>query len=322
MIAVCIDFGAGGASGASNLASPRFTATEQPYGAWLCQGEEVSVYYARLKPHVWPEHHHQQAELFFTLGAAEVAVTWRTPAGLLKKQLVTADQFCLIPPNVPHACDWKQEGDVVVVYLEQGLLKEEVHRSLSKVLVGNFRPLLRLDVCLRSLQNIFRELCHKAKRPSPSFIEGIGTALASRTLEQHFEINRRDVKTLPGLPERALEQVMEYIRGHLHETITVTDLARHAALSRHHFARLLKSSTGSSPLQFLLKCRVEKALELLRTGKFRVGEAACEVGFCDQSHLDRQCRKFFGFPPRTMMNAPASNSSLKIAGTSKIVGGM
>jgi AraC family transcriptional regulator len=122
----------------------------------------------------------------------------------------------------------------------------------------------------------------------------------------------------PGLPDDVLNRLVTFIDSHLHENITVSDMARHAAMGVDHFTRLLKNSTGTSPLQFLLKCRVEKALELLRTGKFRVGEVACQVGFYDQSHLDRQCRKFFGCAPKSVMSASERESSLKMPGMSKI----
>jgi AraC family transcriptional regulator len=217
-------------------------------------------------------------------------------------------QFCLIPPNVAHTCEWKREADIVTVFFGERLLKSQVGQQVSDVVVGNFRPLTRLDSCLWSLGCIFHDLCHKKERPSASFIESVGTELASRTLELHFQATRRNVRKQPGLSEDVLHRVAVYVDSHLHESVNVNDMARHVALSVDQFARLLKISTGVSPLQFLLKCRVEKALELLRTGKYRVGEVASQVGFCDQSHLDRNCRKFFGCVPRAAITAPAPES--------------
>ncbi|MDE3084063.1 MAG: helix-turn-helix transcriptional regulator [Verrucomicrobiota bacterium] len=270
----------------------------QLYGPWLCRGERVSVYYDCLEPCDWPEHYHRQAELFLTFDAARAQVAWRGPAGRLSIQLVAARQYCLIPPNLVHACDWKIHADIVVVYIEESLLKEYVSEPLDSVVVGDFQPLTRLDACLWSLCAIFHDLCRQPETPPASFIENIGAALASRTLEQHFHGNGGNgTASQPHLPRGALHRLVEYLDAHLREPVAVADLARHVGLGAGHFTRLLKTATGSSPLQFVLKHRVQKALELLRTGEFRVAEAAYEVGFCDQSHLDRHCRKFFGFPP-------------------------
>ncbi|HTB79585.1 MAG TPA: AraC family transcriptional regulator [Opitutaceae bacterium] len=291
---------------------------EQHFGTRLCLGDKVSVYYDCLKPVLFPEHSHKHAELLLTFDSAQAEITWQGKGGRANARTVAAHQFCLIPPNTPHSCDWRNKADVVVVYFEDRLLKEHVTVPLDTVIVADFQPLARRDACLWSLEAIFRHLCHRPAASPPSFIEGIGTALASRILEQHFQPGRATA-TRPGLSARAMRETLEYIDANMREPITVPDLARNAALGVDQFAKLLKGSTGTSPLQFLLKHRVEKALELLRTREFRVAEAAYEVGFYDQSHLNRHCQKFFGFTPRSVIKAARiSGSSSKNPETSKI----
>ena len=277
---------------------------------WLCQGENVSVYYAGLKPTRGPEHHHPQAELLLTFDGACAEIISRSKSGHITKHSLGAHQFCLIPPNVPHECVWKSEADVVAILMGERLLKEHVNGPFRTVVVGDFKVLTQADALLWSIGGIFRSLCRMAALQPASFIEGMGTALAARTLEQHFHGEHPGVISLPKLPVAALQRMVDFIQAHMREAISVADLALDAALSVDHFARLVKNTTGWSPLQFLLKCRVEKALELLRTGNFRVAEAACEVGFYDQSHLDRHCRKFFGFSPKSAMKAVIASAGL------------
>ena len=288
---------------------------------WLCQGENVSVYYARLKPSHWPEHHHEQAEFLLTFDSACAEITWRNKSGRIGKHSLGANQFCLIPPNLRHECQWKSDADVVAIYMEERLLKAHVNGPFRAVVVDDFKVLTRVDAFLWSIGGMFRSLCRIAAIQPASFIEGMGTALAARTLEQHFHGEHPGTISLPKLPGAALQRMVEYIQANMRDAITVADLAKHAALSVDHFARLVKNTTGWSPLQFLLKCRVEKALELLRTGEFRVAEAACEVGFYDQSHLDRHCRKFFGFPPKSAMRAAVTDAGMSLNNpeTSKLI---
>jgi AraC family transcriptional regulator len=187
--------------------------------------------------------------------------------------------------------------------MEERLLREHVNGPFRSVVVDDFHVLTRADALLWSIGGMFRSLCLMAAIQPASFIEGMGTALAARTLEQHFRGDHPCVTPLQKLPGASLLRMVEYIHAHMRDAITVSDLAKDAALSVNHFARLVRNTTGWSPLQFLLKCRVEKALALLRTGEFRVAEAAYEVGFYDQSHLDRHCRKFFGFSPKSAIKA-------------------
>ena len=289
---------------------------EQHYGNWLCRGENVSVYYARLQPNFLPEHCHRQAELLLSFDQAEAQIRWRTENDV-REAAIGPHQFCIIPPHLPHACEWKSEADVVVVYLDEEWLNEHLPEPLDEMIVEDFQPLSRLDACLWSLGTMFKNLCRKEDFPPASFIEGIGAALASRTLEQHFQ-KKEETATEPEqrLSPETMRKVREYVDAHLRENIAVEDLARHVGLSERHFGRLFRLTTGSPPVQFVLKHRVQRALELLRTGEYRIAEVAYEVGFYDQSHLDRHCRKFFGFPPKQAMRM--AESSLKMSETSKI----
>jgi AraC family transcriptional regulator len=97
------------------------------------------------------------------------------------------------------------------------------------------------------------------------------------------------------------EKVMAYLRENLTERVQVPRLARQLGFSPAHFARRFRVTFGMPPLQYALKMRVDRALELLRSGEYRVAEAAFAVGFCDQSHLDRHCRKFYGRAPSAML---------------------
>jgi AraC family transcriptional regulator len=102
-----------------------------------------------------------------------------------------------------------------------------------------------------------------------------------------------------GLSRRALNRACSYIAENLGERFTLNDLAREAGVSRFHFARLFRVSTGDSPMAYLLKSRVERAKQMLLQGELPVCEIAAALGFCDQSHLTRTFRRLTGVTPRT-----------------------
>lgn len=101
-----------------------------------------------------------------------------------------------------------------------------------------------------------------------------------------------------GLSRRALNRACSYIAENLGERFTLNDLAREAGVSRFHFARLFRVSTGDSPMAYLLKSRVERAKQMLLQGELPVCEIAAVLGFCDQSHLTRTFRRLTGVTPR------------------------
>jgi AraC family transcriptional regulator len=101
-----------------------------------------------------------------------------------------------------------------------------------------------------------------------------------------------------GLSRRALNRACSFIAENLGERFTLDDLARQAGVSRFHFARLFRVSTGDSPMAYLLKSRIERAKQMLLQDERPVCEIAAVLGFCDQSHLTRTFRRLTGLTPR------------------------
>jgi AraC family transcriptional regulator len=271
------------------------------------------------QPTNWPEQTHRRARLFLTFDDANSEITWRRHSGKEVTESLQAHQYCFIPPACPYALKWKSAADFVLFRLGNDLLEEHVTGPMPGVVVEDFRPLARLDSCVWSLAETLWETCRRPLVPVASFVEGIGIALVSRVLEQQFRSPTVTAKAEPVLPQSVLQRLLAHVESHLDTGVSVDDLAKLAGVCVNHFGRMFKNATGASPSQFILKCRVEKGLELLRTGEFRVADAAYQVGFCDQSHFHRHCRKFFGLTPKAVLQASqTSKSSQEILETSKI----
>ena len=65
--------------------------------------------------------------------------------------------------------------------------------------------------------------------------------------------------------------------------ITIDDMAKVACISKYHFSRLFKESTGQSPYKYLSQYRIDKAKDLLISTNLSVNEIALRVGFDDMS---------------------------------------
>jgi len=92
---------------------------------------------------------------------------------------------------------------------------------------------------------------------------------------------------------------------HLARDISLQDLAAVVRLSPFHFARMFKQSTGVTPHQYLVRCRVMRAKELLLANRHSVADVAAQVGFCDQSHLAGHFKRVVGLTPRVFVRTRA-----------------
>ncbi len=97
-----------------------------------------------------------------------------------------------------------------------------------------------------------------------------------------------------------VETAKDYIEEHLHEPISLSDLALQGGLSLYYFARRFKDITGASPKQYILSKRLERAYLLLSQDTYSVSEVAYQTGFTDQSHLVRYFKKYWGLTPKAL----------------------
>lgn len=73
--------------------------------------------------------------------------------------------------------------------------------------------------------------------------------------------------------------------------VGLLELARACRLSRSHFARAFKATTGASPHRWRAARRLDRAKELLATTELPIRDVAKCCGFADQSHLTRAFAK-------------------------------
>jgi len=104
--------------------------------------------------------------------------------------------------------------------------------------------------------------------------------------------------------------VLEYVRSHLSELLTVADMADLVRLSPSAFAHLFRDVTGRSPYQFVKEMRLDRARELLVDGDFTVARISKEVGYASVSHFISEFRGRFGVTPRAYYDAHALHREL------------
>lgn len=107
-----------------------------------------------------------------------------------------------------------------------------------------------------------------------------------------------------SITEPALNRVIQYIHGHLSEQISLKDLADMAHLSPYYFSRMFKKHLGSSPYDYLMKTRINRAKHLLMDTRMTVGEIADAVGFNSASRFSHAFTQRVGIAPSEFREFP------------------
>src|ERR1043165_5258912 len=71
----------------------------------------------------------------------------------------------------------------------------------------------------------------------------------------------------------------EFNTGRYQEPINLDEMSREACLSRYHFVRRFREEFATTPHQYLIDRRIEKAKELLRHRRMTVTDVCFQVGF-------------------------------------------
>lgn len=103
--------------------------------------------------------------------------------------------------------------------------------------------------------------------------------------------------TAPRPTGSTLAAVQSWALERLAEPLTVADLAEHARMSPRTLTRRFRAETGSSPLQWLLAQRVDRARELLETTALSIDEVARASGLGSADTLRAQLSRHLGLTP-------------------------
>jgi len=83
----------------------------------------------------------------------------------------------------------------------------------------------------------------------------------------------------------------------MEDELRLSELAQSVGLSTAHFSEMFRKSMGETPHQFVLRVRVERAKEMLRSAESRVLDVAIACGFKTQQHFARVFRHVCGTSP-------------------------
>jgi transcriptional regulator GlxA family with amidase domain len=117
-----------------------------------------------------------------------------------------------------------------------------------------------------------------------------------------------------------LKRVQQYLNAHLEEALSLANLAAVAGLSRMHFAKQFRTSTGYRPHEYLLYQRIESAKSMLLSGTdVPLAEVALSMGFQGQSHFSTVFKRLTGQSPARWRRVMKSGCQFMVGGPSGMV---
>jgi transcriptional regulator GlxA family with amidase domain len=99
------------------------------------------------------------------------------------------------------------------------------------------------------------------------------------------------------LPRDVLRRAIHFVNDNLDSKLKWDDIAAAVDLDPFTFGRGFKLATGMTPHQYIIRCRLRRAMRLLARDELTLCDVALEVGCSCQSHLTTLFRKHLGTTP-------------------------
>jgi AraC family transcriptional activator of pobA len=137
---------------------------------------------------------------------------------------------------------------------------------------------------------------------------GDGYPLAVKTylIDILLEVSHHCRRSNPGWlrPDKSardfdrLHAAIGYLNQHYPEPISLSLVAKLVSMSPNYFCRFFKDVTGHTLTDFVLRMRVDRAVELLSDSAMSVAEIAYQCGFSSQSYFGRVFKRLKGLTPQ------------------------
>ena len=149
----------------------------------------------------------------------------------------------------------------------------------------------------KAQQKMVEALTYIAHSPTASPFEMIGYCyLFLSNLAASCVFHKKVARS--SLQDFYINLVLIYIESHYQDNIRVEDIAASCNLDRSHIGKIFKSSLGISLRDYLIRYRINKACELMKSSNHSIGEIGGMVGYPNMFNFSRAFKAVMGISPR------------------------
>ena len=124
---------------------------------------------------------------------------------------------------------------------------------------------------------------------------------AALLIQRHSSLaSRLQTRRSRSMTPMRLGRVVDRVEADLATPLTLFDLAKTARISPFHFAREFRLATGYAPHQYVVRRRIERAVQYLAETTLPIETIACKVGFHRASHMSRHMHRALGLTARRL----------------------
>lgn len=258
----------------------------------------LTLEYFEAVPARMPSERYEQHHILLNLKDEPYRVeNWRN--GKHRDFVLNQHEIIVTPAGMESGWHWHQRSKVIVITLEPDRLERFAQTELGVLLTGTQledEPVLSdADICEAGVQ--LKEALESRAVGSDLMFESLARVFLIKLIQRYGQTLDDDQKYGRRFTAQHYKRVLDFVGENYGRTISLEELADQTALSPSHFSRLFRQTIGSSPMQFVMSYRIERAKKALRVQGKPLADIAAQCGFSDQAHFSRTFKAAVGQSP-------------------------
>ena len=197
---------------------------------------------------------------------------------------------------------WIDPIEVSHVYLTDqfvsAIASEVADRSAAEV---RLHDVLRIqDPILSSAVDAVTREASLPRAGGAIYVEALATQMVVHLIRNYASIKIEESQARTNLTAAQCKRLADYVGAHLHEPLSLEQMAAAVGLGLWSFTRRFRESFGCTPHSYVVDRRLEHARQLLLGSAMPVKEIAPACGFADQAHMTRVFKERLNVTPATL----------------------
>ena len=245
----------------------------------LSREADERLYVSLNSDGVCPLHFHRKIELVYIQSGHKTIISDN------KKYFLEADQIYVADSYVMHSYEKSEDSTQIIIVLPNHMLRDYYLLYGDKKIKNCV--LLDKDIA-KAMKPFFLALAKK--NPNPLINQGRVDQLMGHIVDTMGVENRQE-----AFDHKFIEEVLAYIQENYRDEITLDSLADHFNYSKYYFSRMFNNYLHTNITNYLAMIRLQAAIEMLKTGKTNVSDAALESGFASIQTFYRAAKKHYKY---------------------------
>lgn len=214
------------------------------------------------------------------------------PDNATAPKLTPARTFSFLPPNETYTIDFIRAGNTVVFLFQP----EAIHIPPAREILANVKAPVwhESDSAMISVGEIVHGFMtavqHQVDPRETRFIRDLFSVRLLQVLSS---------ASAAHVPQTPVQRAIEFIEHRFRDAVPYSEIASAAGLSGYSLARHFRNKTGISIRHYIIRRRVQYAINLIANTEKSLAEIAFESGFSSQSHMSTAFRKHTGRTPKS-----------------------